>query len=156
MTRHGFTIQLVLVWAVAGFVAGCGGGGSDIDLEAVSGTITLDGNPLPDASVVFTPTGGGRPALGVTDEDGDYTLEYSTSNSGTPPGEYVVSIRTYKAPTEDPDTGEMSEAVPETVPDAYHTPSTLTAKVPSDSYDFALESSAGEVLQPEVDPTGVE
>lgn len=152
--RHRFRLQAVLLAAFAGFLAGCGGSSSDIDLEAVSGTVTLDGKPLPDARVIFTPEGGGRPGMAITDEDGEYTVEYTTTGSGTPPGDYIVAIRTHRAPEEDPDTGEMSEEVPERVPDAYHSPSTLKVTVPGGSYDFALESSAGEVVQPETDPTG--
>ena len=152
MIRHSFPVQSLLVAMFAVALAGCGGG-SDIDLAAVKGTITLDGNPLPGARVVFTPAGGGRPALGMTDDNGKYTLEYSSTNTGTPPGDYIVSIRTYQASEEDPDSGQMTEAVPETVPAAYHSPSTLTVTVPSESYDFKLESSAGDVVQPKLDPT---
>ena len=129
---------------------GCGGGGSDLDLKGVGGTVTLDGQPLPDATVVFTPKGGGRQVFGLTDEDGEYELAYTTSGEGAPPGEYIVAIRTFRAPEEDPDTGEMKPAVPERVPTAYNSPSTLLVTVPGDSYDFDLKTSAGKVVQPKL------
>ena len=129
---------------------GCGGGGSDLDLKGVSGTVTLDGQPLPDATVVFTPKGGGRQVFGLTDEDGEYELAYTTTGEGAPPGEYIVAIRTFRAPEEDPDTGEMKAAVPEKVPQKYNTPSELTVSVPSDSYDFALVTDGAEIVQPEI------
>jgi hypothetical protein len=55
------------------FVAvGCAGG------NGVSGTITLDGEPLPDARVQFTPTDKqGRIASGQTDSNGFYSLKTS-------------------------------------------------------------------------------
>jgi hypothetical protein len=148
--------QLCRTWryvplSLALFVSGCGGGGSDLELEGVSGTITLDGAPLTDARVIFTPKEGGRPAFGMTDEDGYYELEYTSTSEGTPPGEYVVAIRTYMEPIEDPETGSMSEPVPERVPNTYHSPSTLAVTVPGGEYDFALDSSAGEIVAtPEV------
>jgi hypothetical protein len=140
---------LAFAVAVAPFLWGCGGSG--VDLNRVKGTVMLDGNPLPDARVIFTPKEGGRPAYGVTDARGNYDLGYTTEGMGTPPGEYVVSIRTFRAPEEDLDTGEMTPAVAETVPSVYNSPSTLTVTVPSDTYDFDLKSDAGPVVQPEGD-----
>ena len=76
---------------------GCGGGSSDLDLKGVSGVVVLDGEPLPEATVVFTPKGGGRPSFGMTNEDGEYELAYTTTGEGTPAGEYIVAIRTFRA-----------------------------------------------------------
>lgn len=133
-------------------LAGCGASADGPELTSVSGTVTLDGQPLPDASVVFMPADGGRSAFAQTDSDGWYELGYTTTGMGTPPGEYIVSISTYREPGEDPDTGQMTPEVPETVPSPYNRPSTLRITVPADEYDFALESSAGEVIQPVVVP----
>lgn len=53
----------------------------------VAGKVTLDGQPLADAGVVFTPEGGGRPAYGNTEADGSFRLI-----DGALPGTYTVTI----------------------------------------------------------------
>lgn len=128
--------------------AGCGTDDGP-ELTEVAGTITLGGEPLADARVIFTPSGGGRPAYGLTNSDGEYELGYSTTGMGTPPGEYIVKITTYREPEEDIETGETTPERPENVPAIYNQPSTLRIAVPAESYDFALES--GEVMQPQFD-----
>lgn len=72
---------------------GCGGGN-----VPVSGVITLDGNPLPDAYVVFEPqTEGGASAAsqGVTGPDGKYQLSRSDgSGDGAVIGSHRVRLTT--------------------------------------------------------------
>lgn len=140
---------------VAGACLGCGGGHGDTpELNRVCGTVTLDDKPLPHASVVFTPKGGGRSTYSITDDNGDYELGYSTLAEGTPPGEYLVSIKTGRVAEDDLDTGQTIPAVPEAVPAVYNVKSTLTMKVPADDggYDFKLKSDAGEIIQPVPEP----
>ncbi len=143
---------LLLVSGLWGF-SGCFGGGNVPDLAEVTGTVTLDGKPLPNASVVFLPVvqdqEESRPASGTTDESGGYTLEYSTSESGARPGSYRVSISTYRPEGEDWD-GNHTPGAPETVPNVYNTQTTLTADVKVDGppIDFPLKSDAGPVVQP--------
>jgi hypothetical protein len=70
---------------------GCGR--SDLpDLGTVSGVVTLDGQPLPNAVVNFTPTGEGRPSTAETDEEGRYSLIYLQGVDGAIVGEHVVSV----------------------------------------------------------------
>lgn len=80
--KYGF----VLLATVSLFIQGCGGGGnSGPKTVGVSGTVYLDGNPLPDALVTFTSkefSGAGR-----TNEEGRYTL-----GQGAVAGENVVTI----------------------------------------------------------------
>jgi hypothetical protein len=75
---------------------GCSGGASkDTNLPKtypVSGTITRNGAPVADASVLFQLVGGSRSATGMTDASGKYTLSTFTSNDGAPAGEYKVSV----------------------------------------------------------------
>jgi hypothetical protein len=139
----------------AGACLGCGGAAGDTpELNHVRGRVTLDGKPLPNASVVFTPRAGGRSTYSITDEHGDYELGYSTAAEGTPPGEYLVSIRTGRVAEEDLNTGQTLPAVPETVPSVYNVKSSLTMKVPAEDgeYDFQLKSDAGEIVQPVPEP----
>ena len=144
------------VWAgvLAALLCGCGGN-SGPDLEDVSGTVTLDGEPLPEATVRFLPESDGtaeyvRPATGVTDSSGWYSLSYSSSRDGALPGKYRVAITTYREGGYDEDEeGNPIPGAPEKVPSAYNSETTLTVTVPSDSYDFELKSGAGEVVQPQ-------
>jgi hypothetical protein len=141
----------VWVTCVTLMSAGCGGS-SGPELVEVHGTVLLDGKPLSGASIRFVPELQGaeavRPASGVTDDDGRYELEYSSSRSGALPGRYKVLITTARAPDEDEE-GNPTPAAPETVPDVYNINSTLTADVgpDKDEFDFKLESSAGKIVQ---------
>jgi hypothetical protein len=61
----------------------------------VSGTVTLDGEPVAGISVAFVPKGSdGREAYGLTDARGLFTLTISGTEpgSGAIPGEYHVTF----------------------------------------------------------------
>lgn len=80
---------LLLVGAVC--FAGCGK--SDLpELGEVSGVVTLDGAPLADAIITFTPSGAGRPSTARTDEDGHYELLYLADAPGALVGSHTVTI----------------------------------------------------------------
>ncbi len=72
-------------------LTGCGGPSDQPDLGQVTGTITLDGDPLPRTSVMFQPENG-RPATGITDEEGHYELTYIRETKGTKIGKNLVQI----------------------------------------------------------------
>ena len=59
---------------------------------AVSGRITFDGDPLPGAAVLFMPQAGGRPASGITDDDGMYRLTTFVAHDGALLGNHTVLI----------------------------------------------------------------
>ena len=73
-------------------LAGCGRGSDQPELGEVSGTVTLDGQPLQEVIVHFTPTGEGRPSVGQTDENGQYSLLYVADSAGAIVGEHAVTI----------------------------------------------------------------
>jgi hypothetical protein len=82
-------IQVALGLAVLGGGAGCGRS----NLVKVQGTVTLDGKPLSWATVTFNPKeGNGRPASGLSDENGNFQLTTSSTNDGAAPGEYKVTV----------------------------------------------------------------
>jgi hypothetical protein len=116
--------RLVCLTALALVAAGCSG--PDLpDLADVSGIVTLDGAPYPNAYVVFAPAKG-RPAEGVTDSSGKYQLNYLPGVKGAVPGSYTVSITTqYQAP-ENPGT---ERPFVEPLPAKYNVRSTLSATV---------------------------
>ena len=143
MVSAGCSVVLVL--------AGCGGE-SGPDLIDVSGVVTLDGEPLPNATVRFVPEESAgdnmRAATGETDDDGEYTLEYSLSRSGALPGKYKVAISTFREASIGED-GLDVPGKPEKVPVVYNGETTLSADVSEENavHDFALKSDAGEVVQ---------
>lgn len=78
-------------------VAGCGGGPK---LAPVSGIVTVDGKPYPNAVVSFQPVAmkngdnPGRGSVGKTDKDGKFTLKYEGQEPGAVVGKHVVRIVT--------------------------------------------------------------
>jgi hypothetical protein len=81
--------RLALLCCVA-TLAGCSPGGPA--LGKVSGRVTLDGQPVAKAAVTFVPQTGGRPAMAVTDDSGQYKLDSSTDKAGVPTGTYSVTV----------------------------------------------------------------
>ena len=135
---------------IAGFSLGCG----DSNLGEVNGTVTLDGTPLPDATLVFTPLAGGRPAAGKTDSEGKYQLIYSRDEEGAMLGEHVVEITTGDEIANEDDTVTK---VPEKVPAKYNANSELRAVIEDgeNECNFDLETTAGEIIEdPESDEDG--
>ena len=123
---------------------GCGG---NSNLGSVSGKVTLEGQPVPDALVKFTPVKGGSPSNARTNSSGEYTLTYTDTEDGAEIGEHTVSISTYRAAN--PEADPPTTLVPEKVPAKYNSQTTLKADVKSGSntIDFPLKAD-GPVLQP--------
>ncbi|EAQ82503.1 carboxypeptidase-like regulatory domain-containing protein [Blastopirellula marina] len=121
-------------------IVGCGQyRASDLpDLGEVTGTVTLDGKPLPEATVSFQSTEVGRMASGKTDSEGRYQLYLLNDISGAPLGQNDVYITTAR-PADDSKPGSGR---PEKLPAIYHAKTTLTAEVKSgaNTFDFDLKS----------------
>jgi hypothetical protein len=91
--------------------------------------ITLDGTPLANATVVFTPQEPGmKPSRGITDASGRYELTYLRDRKGAVLGKHEVRVttRTEHKPTE-------------RVPAKYNSRSELTADVTSDGETFNFD-----------------
>lgn len=129
--------------------AGCGGSinadYSQLDLIDVSGTVTLDGQPLSGATVAFE-TRDGTFSSGVTDESGAFDLMFNTEQSGCLPGDKIVRIQ-IKTDSENPD--EESEEEGGTgnqpqikIPEQYNKKSTLEVTVDANhtTFEFDLKS----------------
>jgi hypothetical protein len=125
---------------------GCSGG----DIGKVKGQVTLDGQPLPGALVVFQPEDGSRPSTGRTDDAGKYELLYSREVKGAKVGKHKVSITT--GSESDGEKGKP-EVVVEKVPAKYNVKSELVREVKpgTNEIDFALDSK-GERFGPGVPP----
>ncbi len=143
---RGWTILKVVGLMQFSFVVGCG---SASNLAPVEGTVTMDGKPLADATVVFingqSSTSGAR-----TDAKGFYRLTYSETEEGAVPGKNTVRISTVRGSniTED---GKTVPGKPETVPMKYNAQSTLEFNVEPNKKniaDWKLESK-GPILSTE-------
>jgi len=130
MMSRRLTPWLFLLFATA--LNGCGGSAEVPALGQVTGTVTLDGDPLVGVNVVFKPAEG-RAATGLTDAEGKYTLLYNANNPGSKTGANTVSM---DWPTGTPDA--------QLLPSKYTSKSELTADVVagSNTFDFKLESTA--------------
>jgi hypothetical protein len=140
MSIH-FGCRLLAVLIPAFCLAGCGG---EMKVAPVSGTITLDGEPLEKASVLFQPEKGGRPSFGVTDKNGYYSLAYSMNESGAEVGGATVKISTRlaAADTGNGDYKDNAPRAPEKVPAHYgKQPVKVTVEPKSNTIDIALKSA---------------
>lgn len=125
------TRRLILVVSALWLACGC----SRTDrppLGTVTGTVMLDGAPLPNALVLFTPEGPGRTSRGITDAEGRYSLTFLRDIPGANLGRHSVRITTARD----------GHGRRESLPAKYHAKSTLTADVAagSNSIDFPLTS----------------
>ena len=73
-------------------LAGCNSDGNPKTYE-VSGTLTLNGQPVDGATIVLIPKGtGAYPATAVSNADGTFQLTTFNANDGAVPGDYSVKI----------------------------------------------------------------
>ncbi len=131
-------IKLAAVVFCSLLFVGCGAKRDRPELGIVSGTVTLNGSPLPNAQVAFEPTSG-RASYGKTDESGKYSLRYLPKVQGAKIGTHVVRIST-NLMVHDPVTGS-EKLMPELLQEEYNTESKLTAEVQdgNNDIDFQLE-----------------
>lgn len=106
---------------------------STVELAEVTGKITMGGQPLKNASVVFTPENG-RPSMGGTDEQGYYSLRYTPTTKGARVGSATVEIRTGNT--------ENLREFPETVPAKYNAKSELTTVVKPEPNEINFDLDA--------------
>lgn len=150
----GRAVRLLATLCLLGLATGCGGSihpdYSQLDLVDVSGTVTLDGQPLSGAQVAFEAPDGTY-SSGVTDASGNFDLMFNTEQSGCLTGEKVVRIKltgSSEAMDEAPDDeGNSDEGVKKTatagkIPAQYNKESTLKATVDADhtTFQFDLKS----------------
>ncbi len=128
------TRRILLFVVCLSFSTGCSSKPTDPTIAPVSGNITLDDNPLANATIMFVADGQNRPAVGKTDSSGNYTLYYTSSLPGAKIGHNTVSIAT----ATEGDDGKFSKEV---IPKRYFKPGALTAEIKADQHntvDFKL------------------
>jgi hypothetical protein len=109
-------------------------------LGRVTGTVNLDGQPLPEANVEFQPVDpNGSPSFGFTDHDGEYELGYSLDRKGAVLGKHLVRIYTFRDETS---REGVPVEVPERLPPRYHEESQTHREVRrgNQRIDFQLTS----------------
>lgn len=139
------------IWHVVFCLFALGGCGRDArlpELVPLEGQVTLDGQPLSNATVTFLPTGDtkGRGAAAITDENGRYELEEQDGTLGVVVGSYRVAIsKLVNLDGSDftgEDLGPMDTNARELLPAKYSdlSQSEMTAEVPPDgsNIDFQL------------------
>jgi hypothetical protein len=113
-------------------LVGCGDVGDGLPRQPLSGTVTLNGQPLERGIIQFQPASDQEPApAGAEIKDGAYTVP---RDQGVTPGNYRVFITSSgpMKPTLTPaeTSGEkMPKVMPDLIPQEYNLKTTLTAKV---------------------------
>jgi hypothetical protein len=114
-------------------LAGCGN--QEGRFAPVSGVVLLNGKPLADASVSFTPVATEQTSYGpgshaLTDAQGRFTLKVASSNrSGALVGKHTVRLSLADTPKGDPGGAHLTK---ELLPARYNSKSELTFEVPPD------------------------
>ena len=129
-------VRLVGITLVSVWIIGCDGAGKNAPaVVKVKGTVTLDGNPMPDGEVMFSiPSSGTAPSV-MNVVNGAFSGEAKV-------GENRVEVYAYKdgpPSTTDP----MTPTKVNFIPDRYGSQSTLTAAVTKDGpneFKFEVKS----------------
>lgn len=108
----------------------------EVELARVEGVVKLDGKPLPDATIRFLPLGKGRAAIGRTDADGKYQMQYSARSDGAVVGKVRVEITTAEEKTNDKGVTTMGKEI---LPAKYHEDSELQKDVGSGKNEINFE-----------------
>ncbi|HIK91272.1 MAG TPA: carboxypeptidase regulatory-like domain-containing protein [Planctomycetes bacterium] len=130
-------------------ITGCGASGPEI--ASVEGKVTMDGQPLANAAVVFVPENG-RPSGARTNAQGEYELTFTEGRRGATPGKYKVRITTLSDTGFDDD-GQSTPGSPETVPMQFNASTTLTFEVVANTANVANFEITSEGDLPDNDDT---
>jgi len=131
-------------------LTGCGGSDTDdLPREAISGTVTLNGKPLPSGAITFDPDQGTADpvSVGGVVADGSYSIAKA---EGPTPGKYRVSI--YPSTPGEAVSKDVAPGAPPKhskpavqIPAKYNAKTTLAAEIKpgeSNTFDFDLDSKA--------------
>lgn len=139
--------RLNLVVACSSIACLCGCGEARTDVGMVTGTVTLNGEPLKDAQIEFAPASG-KTSYGKTDDSGTYTMMTSRGVKGSALGKHQVRITTADVIEKD----GQEVLVPEKLPAKYNTETELFAdiKVGDNVVVFELVHTGADIDQPEL------
>ncbi|UUO06091.1 hypothetical protein M4951_22365 [Blastopirellula sp. J2-11] len=144
MTQFLYQNRQVIRWSSLATIVlalvGCGREG--VPRVEVSGAVSLDGQPLKEGMILFSPTGEGPSASGDIRE-GSYEIE---RDAGPSPGNYRVEIRAYRdtgRKRKDAATGLMEDVIVGIIPPKYNNQSTLAVEIQPDGpneHNFELQA----------------
>jgi hypothetical protein len=131
---------------VSGMISLAAIGCSPATMAKVSGTVTSNGKPVPDAVVQFV-AHKGPGAVGRTDATGQFSLSTLKPGDGAFFGTFQVTVQRF-LPGEDPDNPSPSPPPPNDIPKVYRSAATtpLSAEVKrgaKNAFDFELSSERG-------------
>jgi hypothetical protein len=107
------SVRVLIVGAILG-IAGCGTAqptGEILETVDASGTLTLNGEPLEFYQVAFFPTDN-RPAMGISDSTGKFSLGTNKPGDGAIVGPHKVAVTWVGPPSTDPNEGIMEFTSP--------------------------------------------
>lgn len=131
--------RIVLIALLLVTMSGCGG----VKLVPVTGEVKLDGTPVADCAVMFSPVGGGPVASGTTDLQGRFQLN-TMNRAGAVPGEHRVTLAKQRTTGMVGDVpGPNGVQIEWLVPQKYSRVETsgLTKNVTSQEHEFAFDLS---------------
>jgi hypothetical protein len=136
-----FAVRLVSLGACLLIWTGCS---RSADRQSLEGTVTLDGAPLANGSIVFLPQSGTKsPTAGGKIADGRFTIAPSGgAASGTFRVE-ITALRKTGKKAKDPMLGRTIDELVQCVPPCYNRDSQLTANVTeqrTNHFEFTLKS----------------
>jgi hypothetical protein len=110
-------------------------------LGTVTGTVTLNGEPVPGVNVIFIPENKGSPSYGGTDEDGVYRLMFNRNRAGAELGKHNVLIESPQPETDDSG-NPITSTVTVPIPQKYQQQGVLSAEVDPgrNEFDFELDT----------------
>ena len=134
-------VRWLLVGVALALASGCGGQ----RFAPVAGRITLNGKPLANAQIVFNmiPREGSiesaPSAVGTTNQNGEYTLRVSQTQTGAPVGKHRVAISAMSTQANpDSDAPVAPGAAPRNiVPSRYNDKTELICEVSASGNDHA-------------------
>ncbi|MCA9017280.1 MAG: hypothetical protein KDA77_18250 [Planctomycetaceae bacterium] len=133
-------------------LTGCGS--NEVPLASVSGTVTMNGEPLRGATVLFRPrttqgdseAKGAAESFGKTDEQGHYELAVvMTGDAGAVvgPNDVIITLDVFEEILPSYDSAGKDRRGPNPIPAQYNSKTTLEFEVPpagAENADFKLEN----------------
>lgn len=129
----------LMIITLAG-LTGCGS--AEVQLASVAGTVTMNGEPLPGATVLFRPrttaeeseAKGAAESFGKTDEQGHYDLAVvmtGATGAVVGPNDVIITLDEFEEILPSYDSSGKDRRGPNPIPAEYNSKTTLEFNVPS-------------------------
>lgn len=135
-----FIPAILSVSLVCLMLTGCGQSKTTAGATA-TGKVTIEGVPLDNGTIAFSPVGQGSSAFGRIGADGTYIVETDAQTTGLAPGDYQVAVYYEPSETEDAEGNTIvgDNPVAKKYGDFDRSGLTVTAKAGENTWDFDLE-----------------